>query len=161
MSLTKSVSKCILILLAVAVAFVFITSETSYAISDTSVKYIPKGGKLYAKVWRTTGDGKVSGNSKKWNYLVSASYKGSQRVTAIRCTWRSSAALRKSATISIGISGAGGSASASSKWQTVKSKKNTGKIRMVPKNPAGARILQLVLKNTMKQILFTHTVKLN
>ncbi len=65
MSLTKSVSKCILILLAVAVAFVFITSETSYAISDTSVKYIPKGGKLYAKVWRTTGDGKVSGNSKK------------------------------------------------------------------------------------------------
>lgn len=99
-----------------------ITCESSHAISDTSTKSIPKGGTLYAKVWRTTGDGTESGNSKKWDYLVSASYKGSQKVTAIRCTWRSSASLRKSAEISIGISGSGGSASASSTWQTVKSK---------------------------------------
>ncbi len=121
MSICNSTKKKILVLF-----FVFLTSftllgESVYATSDTSKLSVP-GGKLYAKVWRTTGDGKSSGNSKKWNYQVSSSYSGKKKVKFIRCTWRSSATLRCSASISIGISDSGGSASASSSWQTVKSK---------------------------------------
>lgn len=112
-----------LLILSIMLLFtLFITCESSYATSDTATKSIPKGGTLYAKVWRTSGDGKVSGNSKKWEYLVSATYKGSKTVKSIRCSWRSSASLRKSAEISIGISGSEASASSSSSWQTIKSK---------------------------------------
>ncbi len=60
----------------------------------------------------------TSGNSYKWDYQVSAKYSGSKTVERIRTTWQSSADLRNSASISMGVSADGVEAGASSSWQS-------------------------------------------
>lgn len=94
---------------------------TSFAISDSDSLRIPGGqGTLTSNVWR--GWRSSSGNTYKWDYLVSAKYSGSEKVERIRTTWRSSADLRNSASISMGVSADGASAGASSSWQSERTK---------------------------------------
>ena len=91
--------------------------------SQSKVKNLPDSSKSYgtltSNAWRTTGNGFISGNTRQWNYQVSAEYKGSKTVEKIRTTWRGSASLRNSASITLGISNSGGSAGTSSSWQSV------------------------------------------
>lgn len=92
---------------------------TAHASKDTSTLYCP-GGTLKANAWR--GKGESSGNTKKWEYLVSSKYNGKTKVKWIQTKWYCSASLRKSASISIGISDSSVSAGRSSSWKTVKSR---------------------------------------
>lgn len=78
-------------------------------------------GTLTANVWRSTS-GSVSGNTIQWSYQVSAVYSGSKKVESIRTTWKASASMRNSASISLGVSNSGSNASASSSWSTTSTK---------------------------------------
>lgn len=79
---------------------------------------IPGGkGRLTSNAWRTTGNGSISGNTRQWEYQVSAVYSGNNQVERIRTTWYGSASLKNSASISLGISGSGVSVGSSSSWQ--------------------------------------------
>lgn len=61
----------------------------------------------------------TAGNTYQWDYQVSAVYSGKNAVSSIRTTWRGSASLRNSASISLGVSNSGVSAGASSSWQNI------------------------------------------
>lgn len=102
----------------------YFTTELGLAVSDRAVRNLPSNyGKLYVRVWR--GDGKESGNTRKWDYLVSAKYlrrKKKVRVKSIRISWQGGASLRNGASISLGISDSGVSVGAYEKWTYVKTK---------------------------------------
>ena len=95
---------------------------TIYAVKK---EYVIPGGKgtLKSNAWRTYGDGEKIGNTRQWDYQVSAVYSGSQRVEYIKTTWQASASLRNSASITVSL-GVGDSVSAtaggSSSWQPTK-----------------------------------------
>ncbi len=113
---------------------------TSFAISDSDSLRIPGGqGTLSSNVWR--GWRSSSGNTYKWDYLVSAKYSGSEKVERIRTTWRSSADLRNSASISMGVSADGASAGASSSWQSERTKSKYWENSNGAKHQAGDQIL--------------------
>lgn len=77
-------------------------------------------GTLTSNVWRTSGDGYISGNTRQWDYQVSAVYSGNYTVQRIRTTWYAQASLRSSASINLGISGSGVTVGSSSTWQNVR-----------------------------------------
>ncbi|KXG43746.1 hypothetical protein [Tepidibacillus decaturensis] len=89
--------------------------------SSQAKEYSIPGGKgtLTSNTWRSTFSTK-SGNTLQWDYQVSAVYDGTWTVERIRTTWQGSANLRNSASISLGISGSGVSASSSESWQNIK-----------------------------------------
>lgn len=71
------------------------------------------------------GNKVTSGNTLQWDYQVSAVYTKKDKdkapdVNTIRTTWYGGATLRKSATVSLGITDSGASASISTTWQSVK-----------------------------------------
>jgi hypothetical protein len=74
-------------------------------------------GTLTSNVWRTGSDGSVYGNTRQWDFQVSATVDGSQSVAEIKTTWTGSASLRNGASWSV----AGGVDSVSvgggSSWQ--------------------------------------------
>lgn len=77
-------------------------------------------GTLTSNVWRTTGNGSVSGNTRQWEYQVSAVYSGSNSVERIRTTWYAQASLRSSASMDLGISTSGVTVGSSSSWQNAR-----------------------------------------
>ncbi|MFC0628569.1 hypothetical protein [Kribbella deserti] len=102
------------VMMAATIGFTGSAEATSQAKSLT----IPGSqGTITSNTWRTTGNGSISGNTRQWDYQVSAVYSGSKTVQRIRATWWSGASLRTSASISVGISGSGVSVGASSSWQ--------------------------------------------
>lgn len=87
--------------------------------AQANVLTIPGGqGTLTSNCWRQT-TATQSGNTLQWAWQVSAVYSGTKTVQSIKTEWYSTASLRNSASISMGISADGGSASASSSWQTI------------------------------------------
>ena len=87
--------------------------------ADSKSYTIPGGqGTLTSNAWRSTTPD-LSGNTYQWDYQVSAVYTGSKTVSSIRTTWKGSASLKNSASISLGISGSGANAGGSSAWQNV------------------------------------------
>ena len=76
-------------------------------------------GTITSNAWRTSGDGTISGNTRQWDYQVSAVYAGNQTVAKIRTTWQGSASLRNGANFSLGISGTGVTVGGGSSWQGV------------------------------------------
>lgn len=94
------------------------------ATKDTESLNLPGGqGKITSNAWRTTGNGSVSGNTRKWDYQVSAVYSGSKTVQRIRSTWWGGASLRNGASFSLGISGSGVTVSSGSTWTHITTKK--------------------------------------
>jgi hypothetical protein len=79
-------------------------------------------GKITSNAWRTTGNGSISGNTRQWEYQVSAVYSGSKTVQRIRTTWWSGASLKNSASISVGVGGSEVSVGVSSAWQNAVTK---------------------------------------
>lgn len=77
-------------------------------------------GTLTSNTWRTTGNGSVSGNTRQWDYQVSAAYDGGSSVERIRTTWHAQASLRNSASMDLGISGSGVTVGSSSSWENVR-----------------------------------------
>ena len=118
------ISKRILAMLLVVFSMTLFIITPVFAANQSKTKNLPDGrkeyGQLISNAWRSSGDGKRSGNTLQWDYQVSAEYKGSKTVERIRTTWQGSASLRNSASISLGVSGSGASAGASSSWQTIK-----------------------------------------
>ena len=111
--------KTILALLAVPALSITFFSTPTFAISQAKELTIPGSqGTLTSNVWRSTA-ATSSGNTLQWDWQVSAVYTGSKTVERIRTSWKSTASLRNSASISMGVSADGGSAGVSSSWQTV------------------------------------------
>jgi hypothetical protein len=77
-------------------------------------------GTLTSNVWRQTGNGSVSGNTRQWDYQVSAVYSGNYTVERIRTTWYAQASLRSSASMNLGISSSGVTVGSSSSWQNAR-----------------------------------------
>lgn len=96
------------------VATMSLNADAASQAKPTSTPY----GTLTSNVWRSDGDGSVSGNTRQWTYQVSAVVGGSQRVAEIRTTWTGGASLRNSASISL-TAGSSVGVSASSSWQNV------------------------------------------
>ena len=64
---------------------------------------IPGGkGEITSNAWRSR-NAETAGNTYQWDYQVSAVYSGKNAVSSIRTTWRGSASLRNSASISLGV----------------------------------------------------------
>ncbi|WP_461201438.1 hypothetical protein [Anoxybacillus sp. TBDG-1] len=72
-------------------------------------------------MWRSTSP-TYSGNTIQWDWQVSAVYSGDKTVEMIKTEWYSSASLRNSASITMGVSGDGATAGVSSSWQTIQTK---------------------------------------
>ncbi|KQQ28857.1 hypothetical protein [Frondihabitans sp. Leaf304] len=109
-------------IIAAAVLAVALTGTAipAYASADSSkVTLSGGGGTLTSNAWRTTGDGTVSGNTRKWEYQVSAVYSGSKKVTRIRTSWHGGAAIRNGASFDIGVSTGGISYGQGSSWVQV------------------------------------------
>ncbi|MDR1018370.1 MAG: hypothetical protein LBM02_06675 [Lachnospiraceae bacterium] len=103
-------------------SLLFIPSMSVGATCDSSTLTIPASkGKLTSNAWRSVLP-KISGNTYKWNYVVSAKYSGKKKVSSIKTSWYGSASLRNSASISLGISDSSVSAGASYTWRYVKTK---------------------------------------
>lgn len=84
-------------------------------------KYTIPGNKgtITSNAWRTSGNGSTSGNTRQWDYQVSAVYAGTKEVAKIRTTWQGSASMRNGASFSLGISDSGVTAGGGSSWQNV------------------------------------------
>ena len=76
MKILKSLS------LVIVIAFVMVNVKPAYALTDESTLNIYHCGTLHSSVWKQW-PGKSTGNSCKWNYLVSA---GSSRTYVYRRT---------------------------------------------------------------------------
>lgn len=102
--------------------FLFSPTLEVFAISQ-SKDYSIHGdqGTLTSNVWRSTSP-TYSGNTIQWDWQASAVYSGNGTVEMIKTEWYSSASLRNSASITMGVSGDGATAGLSSSWQTVQTK---------------------------------------
>ena len=97
--------------------------------SDEAVHYFPEGG-IWCNVWREN-NGHVSGNSIQWEYQVAAKYEespthyppGTSKVLSIKTEWWGAAALRMSASISIGVGAGEFSAGLGESWDAVETTK--------------------------------------
>lgn len=74
-----------------------------YTSDNDSVPCGSNGGTLYSHTERQTY-GTVSGNVHKYKFYVYSQYNGSKTVERIRCTWKTGASLRNSASMSLSIS---------------------------------------------------------
>lgn len=100
------------------------TALPANATADSDYLTLPSGaGKITSNAWRQTGNGSVSGNTRKWDYQVSAVYSGSKKVQRIRSTWWGGASLRNGASFELGISGSGVTVGSGSSWQFITTKK--------------------------------------
>lgn len=118
----KIVNKSLLALLSVPVLSLSLFSGVSFADSQSKPLTIPGGqGKLTSNVWRSTSP-TSSGNTYQWDWQVSAVYSGSKTVQRVRASWKSTASLRSSASISMGVSADGANAGGGSSWQSVSTK---------------------------------------
>ena len=113
--------KTILGLLAAAMtAGTLAVASPALATSQARPINIPGGqGTVTSNAWRTTGNGSISGNTRQWEYQVSAVYAGSRTVQRIRTTWWSGASLKNSASISVGINGSDVSVGSGSSWDNI------------------------------------------
>lgn len=110
--------KRLISVVAIAFASSMLVVSPASASNDSTPLTLPGGqGTITSNAWRTTGNGSVSGNTRKWDYQVSAVYSGTKTVQRIRSTWWSGASLRTSASLELGISGSGVTVGASSSWQ--------------------------------------------
>jgi hypothetical protein len=104
------------LLLVIVVAFVMENVKAAYALTDESTLNIYHCGTLHSSVWKQW-PGKSTGNSCKWNYLVSAKIvfnkKYKHTLRSICTEWYASAYLCKSATLSLGVSDSSVSAGSS------------------------------------------------
>lgn len=92
----------------------------AWATSDSKSLTLPGGqGTITSNAWRTTGNGSISGNTRQWEYQVSAVYSGTKTVQRIRATWWAGAALRTSASLNLGLSNSGVTVGSSSTWTHV------------------------------------------
>jgi len=109
--------------IAIVISFFYFSPNLKvFAISQSKDYLIPGGkGTLTSNVWRSTS-ATYSGNTIQWDWQVSAVYSGNEVVETIKTEWYSSASLRSSASITMGVSGDGASAGASSSWQTIQTK---------------------------------------
>lgn len=98
-----------------------VQSGSTRGLSSQSKPYTIPGGKgtITSNAWRTFGDGTISGNTRQWEYQVSAVYSGNKTVSSIRTTWQGSASMRNGGNFSLGISNSGVTAGAGSNWQSV------------------------------------------
>lgn len=113
--------KKILVMAVSLVLSISLLSSTCSAVSQEKSLTIPSnGGTITANAWRSTS-ASISGNTYQWDYQVSSVYSGSRTVERIRCTWKASASLRYSGSLTMSISSGttvAVSAGASSTWQT-------------------------------------------
>jgi hypothetical protein len=80
-------------------------------------------GTLTSDVWRTGSDGYTSGNTRQWEFQVSATVGGSQSVAEIKTTWTGSASLRNSASFSVSGGVDSVSVGGGSSWQSASNSK--------------------------------------
>ncbi|EID42606.1 hypothetical protein GT20_3288 [Parageobacillus thermoglucosidasius TNO-09.020] len=112
----------VVLLISVLSFSLSISNSKVFAVSQAKDYTIPGGqGTLTSNVWRSTS-ATYSGNTIQWDWQVSAVYSGNVTVEMIKTEWYSTASLRNSASITMGVSGDGASAGASSSWQTVQTK---------------------------------------
>lgn len=116
-NLRKQFSRIAMAALAAVVAVVVIPGSALAASQAKSLS--TPYGTLTSNVWRSNGDGYTSGNTRQWDFQVSAVIGGSQRVTEIRTTWTGSSSLRSGASWSVTAGSGGISAGASSSWQYI------------------------------------------
>ncbi|MCD4838344.1 MULTISPECIES: hypothetical protein [Neobacillus] len=113
----KKISK-LLASAAVAVSIFSYSIGTADAASQAKTLTLPSSyGTLTSNAWRSGLTS--SGNTYQFEYQTSAVYSGSKTVEWIKTSWETCASLRNSASMSIGVSGDGVSASASSSWQNI------------------------------------------
>lgn len=102
----------------VTVSVFSFSAGTVDAASQAKKLSLPSGyGTLTSNAWRSYLT--TSGNTYQFDYQTSAVYSGNKKVEWIKTSWEASASLRNSASMSIGISADGVSASTSSTWQNV------------------------------------------
>lgn len=111
----KNFKKLIACLTVAICAFSFTVSTAGAAYDDDTNK--TPYGNLVSNAWRSGLT--TSGNTYQLSYQTSAVYSGSNTVESIRTSWEVCASLRNSASMSIGITADGASASSSSSWQNV------------------------------------------
>ncbi len=113
---------CMCCLLSAVNTPVAVEAASSYTSDKESVS-VSGGGTLYSYTERQS-TGSVNGNVRKVKFYVYAKYSGSQTVTSIKCSWKTGAKLRNSATLTLNTSVGSSysvSASASSTYQNVES----------------------------------------
>jgi len=93
-------------------------AQSAAATRDSRPLAIPGGqGTITSNTWRTTGNGSITGNTRQWEYQVSAEYAGSKAVQRLRATWYSGASLKNSASMDVGIGASGITVGISNAWQ--------------------------------------------
>ncbi len=106
-----------MVVLAAAVCLVLGTATAADASSQAVPMKLPGGqGTVISNAWRTTGNGNVSGNTRQWDYQVSAQYSGARKVQRIRTTWWGGASIKNSASFSIGVGTSGVTYARGSSW---------------------------------------------
>lgn len=103
-------------IIAVAATVSLGTPTMAHAWQDSQSQKTPYGD-LTANAWYDGGD--TVGQSRKWNYAVSAKVGGKQAVELIKTTWTGSASMRNSANFSLSAGKDGVSAGGGSSWQYV------------------------------------------
>lgn len=74
-----------------------------YTSDDDSVACGSGGGTLYSHTERQTY-GTISGTVHKFKFYVYSKYEGNKTVEQVKCTWKTGASLRNSASMSLSIS---------------------------------------------------------
>jgi len=102
---------------AVATAGIVVLTGGAASATAQSMPLSTPYGTLTSDAWRMSGDGWVSGNTRQWNYQVTASVGGSQSVEQIKSTWTGGASLRNSANFSVSAGMDSVSVGGGSSWQ--------------------------------------------
>lgn len=139
----------------------------NYYTSDDDSISVNGGGKLYTHAERQTY-GSTSKNGTVWKvkFYVYAKYEGKKKVTSIKCSWKTGAKMRSSATMSLNTS-AGSTysfgASASNSWQNIESAEkywcSTNGSKIVSENSNFTIAPDCDLKGYLFWITTTATVK--
>jgi hypothetical protein len=71
---------------ALVLATIVLTAGPAAATSSNRCLTIPgtNNGTITSNAWRTTGNGSVSGNTRLWDYQVSAVYSGTRERGSVR-----------------------------------------------------------------------------
>ncbi|WP_341281206.1 hypothetical protein [Paenibacillus sp. FSL H8-0537] len=114
--MTFNLKKTCATLLSVPILSLSLFAGISFASTQAKQLTIPSSqGTLTSNVWRATV-ATSSGNTLQWDWQVSAVYSGTKIVSSIRTSWSSTASLRNSANISMGVAADGVSAGGGSAW---------------------------------------------
>lgn len=97
----------------------------NYYSSDDDHIAVNGGGKLYTHAERQTyGSTSKNGMVRKVKFYVYAKYSGKNKVTSIKCAWKTGAKMRASATMTLNTSAGSAysfGASSSNSWQNIQS----------------------------------------